>query len=52
MFKFLKKAKKKERYKCSSCGSTSEEGGGCCGGSREKECNCGSDKFAKDCCGA
>lgn len=48
-------AEEKDQYKCKSCGSTapeSEEGGGCCGQSREKVCTCGSGKYAKECCAA
>lgn len=38
-------------FKCSKCGSTTEEEAGvCCGMARDKVCACGSGKMAKECC--
>lgn len=41
----------KTKYKCPECGSVSkDEPGECCGQPREKVCDCGSGKLAKNCC--
>lgn len=50
MFKFLKKTKKKDQYKCKACGSVSNESSECCGSSKDKLCSCGCGKYVGECC--